>query len=159
MSEKRYVVRLTEDERSQLRTLVETQRVAARKRARAQVLLKVDAGDDGPAWTDAAAAAAAEVHVNTVGAIRRRLVEGGVPAALEDRPRPPTSFARKLTATVEREVLAVAQSAPPAGRARWTLHLVAAQLVQLEVIDAISHETVRKALQKTTSSPTSRSGG
>ena len=87
MSEKRYVARLTEDERSQLRTLVKTQRVAARKRARAQVLLKVDAGDDGPAWTDAAAAAAAEVHVNTVGAIRRRLVEGGVPAAL-GRPAP-----------------------------------------------------------------------
>ena len=76
MSEKRYVVRLTEDERARLHAVVKTKRVAAQKRARAQVLLKVDAGDDGPAWTDPAAAAF-DVHPNTVHGIRRRLVEGG----------------------------------------------------------------------------------
>ena len=153
MSEKRYVVRLTEDERSRLRTMVKTQRVAARERTRAQVLLKVDAGSDGPAWTDDAAAAAAEVHVNTVRAIRRCLVEGGVERALEDQPRPMSSWRRKLTAGVEQELLGVAQSPPPAGRARWTLHLMADRLVQLTVVDAISHETVRTALKKTTGSP------
>ena len=154
MSEKRYVVRLTEDERARLHAVVKTKRVAAQKRARAQVLLKVDAGDDGPAWTDPAAAAAFDVHPNTVHGIRRRLVEGGLAAALERPPR-----ARRLTPAGERELLAVAQSGPPAGRARWTLHLLADRLIQLEVVDTISHETVRQALKKTTCSRTSRSAG
>ena len=131
MSQKRYVVRLSEDERAMLQTLVKAKRVGAQKRARAQVLLKVDEGDDGAAWTDGAAAAAFDVHVNTVHGMRRRLVEGGLAAAVERPPRARPPRARRLTPAGEQELLAVAQSAPPAGRARWTLHLLADRLVQL----------------------------
>ena len=116
MAEKRYVVRLNEDERTRLRGVVTANRVAAQKRARAQVLLKVDEGADGPAWTDGATAAAFDLHVNTVVCLRRRLVERGFEAALEPPPR--VWRPRKLTPAVERELLAVAQSSPPpAGRA------------------------------------------
>ena len=147
MAEKRYVVRLSEDERMQLRGVVTAKRVAAQKRTRAQVLLKVDEGADGPAWTDAAAGEAFDVHANTVHGLRRRLVERGLDAALAPPPR--VWRPRKLTPAVERELLAVAQSPPPAGRTRWTLHLLADRLVQLEVVDSLSHETVRQGLKKT----------
>ena len=159
MSQKRYVVRLSDDERAMLQTLIKAKRVGAQKRARAQVLLKVDEGDDGAAWTDGAAAAAFDVHVNTVHGMRRRLVEGGLAAAVERPPRARPPRARRLTPAGEQELLAVAQSAPPAGRARWTLHLLADRLVQLQVVDAISHETVRQALKKTTCNRTSKSAG
>ena len=159
MSEKRYVVRLTEGERSMLLALVKKKRVAARKRTRAQVLLKVDEGEHGPAWTDEEAADAYHVHVNTVRAIRSRLVELGIEAALQRKKQLRPSRQRKLNESAERELLAIAQSQAPDGRARWTLHLLADQLVQLDVVDSISHETVRKSLKKMTSSHISRLAG
>ena len=139
--------------------LVKKERVSARKRARAQVLLKVDEGEFGPAWTDEQAAEAYDVHVNTVHAIRRRLVEQGLEGALNRKKQKMPSRQRKLNESAERELLAVAQSPPPTGRARWTLHLLADQMVQLEIVDSISHETVRQALKKMTSSPISKSAG
>ena len=157
MSEKRYIVRLSEDEREQLKAWLRQKRVAAQKRTRAQVLLKVDEDEEGPGWTDAQAAQAFDVHETTVRAIRCRLVEGGLDAALERPPRPPR--VSKLTPAVERELLAVAQSRPPAGRARWTLQLLADRLVHLEVVDSVSYETVRRGLKKTTSRRTPRSAG
>jgi transposase len=157
MAEKRFVVRLSDDERTELRAVVKAKRMAAQKRVRAQVLLKVDEGDAGPAWTDARAAEAFDVHENTVAAIRRRLVEGGLAAAVERPPRPRRP--RTLTPAVERELLAVAQGPPPAGRVRWTLHLLADRLVELDVVDSVSHETVRQGLKKTTSRHTARSAG
>jgi transposase len=159
MSEKRYVVELTEDERVTLKALVKKKILAARKRTRAQLLLKVDAGKDGPAWTDERAAAAYNVHVNTVAGIRQRLVEQGFDAALEHKRQETPRRQRKLNDSAERELLAIAQSPAPDGRARWTLHLLAGQMVQLEIVDSICHETVRKALKKTISSHTSRSVG
>ena len=159
MSQKRFVVRLTEDERSTLQAALKRTRLAARKRARAQVLLKVDEGEHGPTWPDTRAAEAFDVHLNTVAAIRRRLVERGFDGVLEHKAQAQPSRTRKLDAAGERELLAVAQSRAPAGRARWTLHLLADRLVQLEVVDTISHETVRQALKKTTSSRMCRSAG
>ena len=97
------------------------------------------------------------MHETTVRAIRCRLVEGGLDAALERPPRPPR--VPKLTPAVERELLAVAQSRPPAGRARWTLQLLADRLVHLEVVDSVSYETVRRGLKKMTSRRTPRSAG
>ncbi len=159
MSHKRFVVRLTEDERSTLKATLKRSRLAARKRARAQVLLKIDEGESGPAWPDRRAAEAFDVHPNTVGALRRRLVERGFDGVLDHKPMAWSARKRKLDATAERELLAVAQSQAPAGRARWTLHLLADRLVELEVVDTISHETVRQALKKTTSSRMCRSAG
>lgn len=160
MAKKRYVVRLTEEERSKLTVLLKSQRrVAANKRKRAQVLLKVDEGEHGPAWNDDRAAQAYDVDTNTVQRIRRELVERGLEAALERKKQDPPPRARKLSASGEIELLAIAQSAAPAGRVRWTLHLLADRLVQLDIVDTISYETVRRALKKTRSNRTSRSGG
>ena len=157
MSEKRYVFRLSEEERSVLTALLKTEeRVGARKRMHAQVLLKVDEGELGPAWTDEKAAKAFDTHVATVQTLRRTLVESGFEAAINrKRPsRPPRTPV--LDAAGESEVLAVAKGKAPKGRARWTLRLLAGELVRLEVVEAISHETVRKALKKTRCSPTCR---
>ena len=157
MSENRDSVRLSGNERARLKALLQQKRLAAQKRARAQVLLKVDEGEDGPAWTDAKAAAAVDVHEETVRAIRWRVVERGLAAALERPPRPPRC--PKLTPAVERELLAVAQSPPPVGRVRWTVHRLADRLVQLDVVDSLSDETVRRGLKKTTSRGTARLAG
>lgn len=159
MSQKRFVVRLTADERAALDAVVARKRVAARKRTRAQVLLKIDEGEHGPAWPDPRAAEAFDVHPNTVGALRRRLVERGFDGVLDHQGPAQPSRTPVLDAKAERELLAVAQGAAPTGRTRWTLHLLADRLVQLRVVPSISHETVRKALKKTTSIRTSRSAG
>lgn len=160
MSEKRYVVRLSEQERADLIGVVNTEeRVAKRKRRRAQILLKVDAGEHGPTWTDERAAEAFDVHVVSVQKIRQQLVEEGFEAALNRKRQDPPPRTPVLDEGKERTLLALAQGEPPAGRARWTLHLLADELVRLDVVDAVSHETVRKALKKTRSIPTVRSLG
>lgn len=157
MSEKRYIVRLSEEERSTIVALVKGKaRVSAKKRMRAQVLLKVDAGEHGPAWADERTAEAFDVHVNTVRAIRQQLVEKGFEAALNRKKQESPSRKRVLDAAGEKELLAVAKSKAPKGRTRWTLSLLAGELVRLDVVPAISHETVRKALKKTRSSRTSK---
>jgi len=160
MSEKRYIVRLSEDERASLIGLVNTkERVASRKRRRAQILLKVDAGEHGPAWTDERAAEAFDVHVVSVCKIRQQLVMEGLEAALNRKRQDPPPRTPVFDAGKEQTLLALAQGEPPAGRARWTLHLLADELVRLEVVDTVSYETVRKALKKTRSIPTGRSLG
>jgi transposase len=160
MSEKRYIVRLSEQERADLIGVVNTEeRVAKRKRRRAQILLKVDAGEHGPAWTDERTAEAFDVHVVSVQKIRQQLVEEGFEAALNRKRQDPPPRTPVFDEGKERTLIALAQGEPPAGRARWTLHLLADELVRLDVVDAVSHETVRKALKKTRSIPTGRSLG
>ena len=148
---KRYVVRLDEAERAFLTDLVSTGTAAARALTRARVLLKADQGPGGPGWTDERIAAALEVSVSTVERVREALVTEGLDAALWRR-RPPAR-PRKLDGAGEAHLVALACSAPPAGRARWTLRLLADKLVELEVVEAICPETVRLALKKTRSSP------
>jgi transposase len=115
------------------------------------MFLKADVSDDGPGWTDEAIADAFEVGPSTVHRLRQRLVEEGLDAALLRKPqstrRPP-----KLDGAQEAKLIAIACSEPPAGRARWTLQLLADKLVELKVVDSISDETVRERLKKTTSS-------
>lgn len=149
---KKYVVRLTAEERARLEGIVSKGAAAARKIIHAQILLKVDR--DGPNWPDERAADAFGVHANTVRDIRERCVQEGLEAALVRKKavRPPTL--PKLDGAKEAHLLAVACSQPPEGRTRWTLHLLAGRLVELNIVDAISHETVRKALKKTSSSRT-----
>jgi len=159
MSTKRYIVELTEAERAILIALLNSEkRVAARKRRRAQILLKVDQGEHGPSWTDERTADAFDVKVNTVRRVRRDLVERGFDNATSRKPQAKPSRKPKLDAAGEAELLAIAQEGPPEGRTRWTLHLLAGQLVVRNIVeDSISHETVRKALKKTTSNRTGRS--
>jgi transposase len=150
--EAKYVVRLTVEERGTLESLVAEGRAAADKLLRARMLLKADVGESGPGWTDEKIAEAFEVGPSTIHRLRQRLVEDGFEAVLLRKPRsrqrPP-----KLDGAKEARLVALACSDPPAGRARWTLQLLADKLVELEIVDSITAETVRVRLKKTKSSP------
>jgi transposase len=146
-----YRVFLDEAQRAHLRTLVGSGTAPARMLTRARVLLKADHGEGGPGWSDAAVAGALDVHPSTVQRIRRRFAEEGLAATLA-RKRPDRVYARRLDGRQEAHLVALACGEPPAGQARWSLRLLADELVRLEVVDAVSHETVRRALKKTTSS-------
>ncbi len=150
MRKTKYAVYLTEAERGQLRTLVGSGCAPARMLARARMLLKANQGEGGAAWSDAAIAGAVEVHPTTVARVRRAFVEGGLDAALE-RKRPDRVYTRLLDGAAEAHLVALACSAPPTGREHWTLRMLAGELVRLEVVDAVSYETVRRTLAQTTS--------
>lgn len=147
---KRYIVDLTPDERAQLIALTRKGKASARQVTRAHVLLHAADG-----LTDGEIATAAHTSVPTVGRIRKRFVEGRVQEALTERYRP--GGRPKLDAKGEAHLVALACSNPPAGRAEWTMQLLADRLVTLGVVDEISDETVRRTLKKTASSP-GRSG-
>jgi hypothetical protein len=144
-------VALTEAERARLRTLTGSGVAPARILTRARILLKADQGEGGAAWADAAIAGALEVHSTTVARIRRQFVEQGLESALA-RKRPDRVYTRTLDGAAEAHLVAIACSNPPAGRERWTLRLLADELVRLEVVDAVSYETVRRTLPQTHSS-------
>ena len=146
---KRYVVRLTNEERKGLAELVGRERVGAQKRRRAEVLLKADAGPAGPAWVDTRIAEALDVSVVMVENLRQRYVLEGMEAALERKPQCRPSRQRVLDGEKEARLVALCCGKVPAGRGRWTLRLLADQLVQLEIVESISHETVRQVLKKT----------
>ena len=118
---------------------------------RARVLLKANHGDGGPGWSDAAIVAALDINASTVLRIRRQFAKEGLAATLE-RKRPDRVYERALDGAQEAQVIAVVCGEPPAGRSRWTLRLLADEVVRLEIVDTISHETVRQTLKKTNSS-------
>jgi len=144
---KKYIVRLTKEERDRLTALVSKGRASARKIGHAQVLLKVNA--DGPNWTDQQAADAFGVRANTVADIRQRFVEEGLDRALDRKHQDEPPRRRKLDGAGEARLIAMACGEPPEGRTRWTLRLLAGQLVELAIVEGISHETVRQTLKKT----------
>lgn len=143
-------VALSEAQRAELRTLVGSGAAPARMLVRARVLLKADQGAGGPGWTDGAIAGAVEVHPATVGRVRRRFIEDGLAAAL-DRKAPNRVYPRRLDGAAEAHLVALACGRPPAGRERWTLRLLADELVRLEVVETVSYETVRQTFQQTRS--------
>ena len=143
-----YRIALSDEERAHLRTLVGSGVASARMLTRARILLKADHGEGGPGWSDAAVASALEVHPATVQRIRRQFVSTGLAATLQ-RKRPDRVYDRALDGNQEAHLVAVACSAPPDGHARWSLRLLADELVRLEVVTTISHETVRRTLKKT----------
>lgn len=141
---KRYLATLTAEERVQLLRLTKQGRVSARKLMRAHVLLQADAG-----VSDKAIAAALHIGITTVERLRKRFVEEGLDAALSERPRP--GGQRKLDGKQEAFLIALACSTPPEGRQSWTMQLLADTLVAVQVVEAISDETVRRTLKKTRS--------
>jgi Homeodomain-like domain len=145
---KKAVVILTEAERAWLQTLIGRGSAPARMLAHARILVKANQGEAGPGWTDAAIAAAVEVDPTTVARVRRQCAAEGVDAALHRKP-PEREYHRKLDGVQEAHLIALACSAPPAGQERWTLRLLAQQLVALEVVEAVSYETVRRVLKQT----------
>jgi transposase len=152
MRTKRFRVTLTPAERDDLRQLISSGSAPARKLAHARILLKADAPPEQSGPFDADIAAAVDVSVNTVERVRQRFVEEGLAAALVPHP---STQARptKLDGRGEARLLAESCSPPPAGRARWSLKLLADRLVELGIAESISYETVRRTLKKTSSSP------
>ena len=148
---KKYVVKLTEEERQRLEALVSQGKAAARKISRAWILLKADEG-----LRDEAIAAARHVGTATVGRTRQRFVEENL-GALNEHARPGAQ--RKLTGKQEAHVIAVACTPAPEGHAQWTLRLLADKVVELGLADAIAHETVRQVLKKTNLNRGSSSNG
>ena len=154
---KRYVVRLTDEERASLQALVRGGRAHARKLLYGRILLKADA--DGPdPWTDEQIADAFEVSTATVARERRRFYEEGLEVALMPR-KPGRPRRRVLDGRAEAHLVALSCSDPPEGRERWSLRLLADRMVELGHADALSYETVRRTLKKTNSSPTSSTSG
>jgi hypothetical protein len=145
--QKKYVVRLTEEERGELQEVIRKLKGTSQKVRRAQVLLKADA--DGPCWTDQRIAEAFSCRIQTVEKIRQRLVERGFRETLDGAPRqkPPTE--KLLRGDQEARVIALRLSPPPKGYANWTLRLLARKVVELAIVESISHETVRRTLKKT----------
>ncbi len=145
--QKRYVVRLTDQERSELRDIVKKLKGTGQKVRRAQTLLKADA--DGPNWTDERIADAFSCRIRTVEKIRQRMVERGFEDTLHgvERTQPPVE--KLLTGDQEARIIATRLGPPPKGYANWTLRLLARKVVELEIVDSVSYETVRRTLKKT----------
>jgi transposase len=150
----KYKVTLTAEERQQLHDLIRAGKAAAKKLTHARILLKADAAEGGPAWPDERIAEAVEVSTDTIGRVRQRFVEEGLEAALVRKKQERPSRERTFDGRAEARLIALACSAPPAGRKAWTLRLLADRLVELEIVETVSHETVRRVLKKTNSSRT-----
>lgn len=159
MPTKRYIVTLIPAERDQLEALTKAGRRSARTITRARILLLADQADGGPAWEDRRVAEALGCGHRTVERVRERFVTDGLDAALTHKAQDRPSRERVLDGTAEAKLIALACEEAPDGRKRWTLRMLADQLVELDVVEAVSRETVRRALKKTSSSRTSRSSG
>lgn len=145
----KYVVRLTSEERAQLQRLISVGKASARKLLHARILLQADQGPEGPAWKDEQIAEGLSAHPRTVANVRQRLVEQGLEAALDRKKQARPSRQRTLDGKAEARLIALRCGEPPEGRTRWTLQLLADKLVELDVVESVSYETVRRVLKKT----------
>lgn len=143
---KKFIVRLSDEERGVCREVIKKLKGSSQKVRRAQILLKADA--DGPAWTDSRIAEAFNCRVQTIENLRKRLVTEGFELALEGKKRQEPPTPPKLDGQAEAKLIAMRLGKPPTGYGHWTLQLLADELMALEVVDSISHETVRKVLKK-----------
>ena len=159
MSQKKYLVTLTPDERGHLDDLLRKGKASALVLTRARVLLAADQADGGPALDDEATADEVGVGLRTVSRVRERFVERGFEDCLRRKRQDKPSRPRTLDGAAEARLIALACSDPPDGQAVWTTKMLADKLIELEVVDAISDETVRRAMKKTSSSRGSRSSG
>ena len=150
---KKYRVTLSDEERDELTALIRKGKAAARKLAHARVLLQIDESEFGSGSTDEQTAQALHLSTRTVERVRERFVEQGLAAAL--LPKPSTRrYERAFDGAQEARLIALACSAPPEGKSRWTLRLLAEQAVELRIVDTVSHESVRQTLKKTNSGRT-----
>ena len=146
---KRYMVRLSDEERELLTRMLGKKVLAAQKRKRIQVLLKADTSPEGPAWMDRRIAEAFDVSVVTVENLRKSFVLEGLEATIERKKQCRPSRQPVLDGVKEARLVALCCGTVPSGHGRWTLRLLADKLVELEVVETISRETVRQALKKT----------
>ena len=145
---KKYIVRLTEDERTYLESLIYTGKVAAHKRLHAEILLKADISELGEKWLDSKISEAFGVSTRTVERVRERLVQQGLESAL-NRATPIRVKGRTIDGENEAHLIALTCGEAPEGRSRWTLRLLGQQMVELGYVESVSHETIRQTLKKT----------
>jgi hypothetical protein len=145
--QKKYIVRLSKEERCELQEVIRKLKGTSQKVRRAQLLLKADA--EGPAWSDSRIAEAFACRRQTVEMLRQRLVESGFQETLEGKPRTQSPTAKLFNGEQEARLIAMRLGSPPKGYANWTLRLLARKVVELEIVDAVSYETVRRTLKKT----------
>ena len=147
MPAKKFIVELTSEERSKLTEIINAKRMAAHKRKHAQMLLKIDQGPQGPGWIDARVADTFDCTARTSERLRRRFVERGFDAALAHGNRG-SHKARKFDGVAEAHLIALACGDPPEGRRRWTVRLLADQIVALNIVDSCGKSTVHDTLKK-----------
>ena len=146
----KFIVQLSDEERERLDTLIQNGKHPARRLLKARILLKADASDSGAGWNDSQIAAALDTSIDTVGRTRRTLVEEGVDAALTRRHSPASARKRIFDGAAEARLIALACSPPPKGRARWTLELLESAVVELNIVDRASDNTIGRTLKKRT---------
>ena len=144
---KKYIIRLTPEERDLLQSLLKENKKAARVLSHARILLKADVGESGPGWPDHQLAEAFDVSIRTVERVRQRFVEEGLEPALYHR-KGKRQYLPKVDGEFEARLIAMTCSDPPPGYGRWTLRLLADEFVALGYVDSISHETIRQVLKK-----------
>jgi poly-gamma-glutamate capsule biosynthesis protein CapA/YwtB (metallophosphatase superfamily) len=159
IGEKRYVVKLSDEERERLNTLIRAGNHPARQLTKARILLKADASEAGEGWRDCEIAAALDTSVDTVARTRQQLVEEGVDAVLVRKHSPASAKTRIFDGAAEAKLIALACSEPPKGRKRWTLQLLEEHLVELKIVDRASDNTIGRTLKKTASSRICKNSG
>jgi poly-gamma-glutamate capsule biosynthesis protein CapA/YwtB (metallophosphatase superfamily) len=156
---KKYVVKLSAEERNRLDVLIQKGKAAARQLLKARILLKADASTAGEAWSDSRIAAALDTSIDTISRTRQQLVEEGLDAALTRKHSPNSARRRIFDGAAEAKLIALACSPPPKGRKRWTLTLLETAVVELNIVARASDNTIGRTLEKTRSSRISRSSG
>ena len=156
---KKYIVGLGDDERERLNTLIKKGKAPARQLLKARILLKADASEAGEAWSDSRIAEALDTSIDTIARTRQLLVEEGLDAALTCKHSPQSARKRIFDGAAEAKLIALACSAPPKGRKRWTLTLLETAVVELNIVNRASDNTIGRTLKKTRSSLTSTNNG
>ena len=156
---KKYVVKLSDTERERLNTLIHSGKHPARQLTKARILLKADASEVGEGWSDSRIAAALDTSIDTVARTRQQLVEEGFESVLSRKYSPASARPRIFDGAAEAKLIALACSKPPKGRARWTLQLLEEAVVELNIVERASDNTIGRTLKKTRSGPTCNGNG
>ncbi len=159
ISVKKYVVRLSGEEREQLEAMIRKGKSPAQRLLKARILLKADVSEAGEGWSDSHIIGALDTSPSTVYRVRKPLVEEGMEAVLSRKQRARPAVARIFDGEKEAKLIALACSKPPKGRARWTLRLLENKVVELGIVDRASDSTIGRTLKKTLSSPIAESNG
>src|ERR1700730_6646389 len=159
VSVKKYVVRLSGEEREQLETLIRKGKGPAQRLLKSRILLKADISEGGDGWSDGRIIEALGTGASMLYRVRRQLVEEGLEAVLSRKQRAMPAVQKIFDGEKEAKLIALACSNPPKGRVRWTLRLLEEKVVELNIVDKASDNTIGRVLKKTSSSPTSKSNG
>lgn len=159
ISVKKYVVKLSDDERGQLNDLIRKGKSPAKRLLKARILLKADASAAGAGWSDSRIIEALETSASMVYRVRRQLVEEGFEAVLSRKQRATPAVPRIFDGEKEAKLIALACSRPPKGRVRWTLRLLEEKVVELNIVDRASDNTIGRTLKKMSSGLISRNNG